>query len=388
MVTTFVDLAVEFKLPRWTGFWGSRFLGVTGGILFDMIQEGSSTALTAQYLYDFGTREPDAAFDQPLDALAQLGKDALRPLYAGEAHYASLRVRLRNKWTFWQAGRKPGMLEEFEAAFGAKPSILVPKDSQGRSTPIGASELGSATCRGMIFPRWTIPEAHTVLKSVSIYVGATHTTQARLSLYEGGTPGDASTATLIRDLGQTTGAVTEGWLKLPASDEPIDTAEHLWILFKIDGSFSVRYDATDPDDFIDFARVFTVSQGTDPTVPFNPILAAHDSVTGHFYNVRIETGPAAGSEYWSRFWIRFADGDHPITGPGVTIGSFVVGTDTLGPAGATTEYLNTLREITHRMKPVRYVPWDYRFVLSNGDIVNLQGYPRTVDPTYTYLQIA
>jgi hypothetical protein len=94
-------------------------------------------------------------------------------------------------------------------------------------------------------------------------------------------------------------------------------------------------------------------------------------------------------EYWSRFWLRFPVGSHPVTGPaGFVVGTGVVGTDRIGPEGFDTAEgaltWGLLRSIVRRMKPSQWVVWDYIFELGGGDEIRLQGKRRFQDPDYTY----
>lgn len=227
MADTHLDLLAEWRVPIWSsGHWGYRFAGITGGILQDMLAEGAATGLASTWLYPFRVRPFDQSFDQPTDALARLGDDAMLPLYPGESPHGSLRPRLRAKWTFWTGSPKAGLLSELVAA-----------------------GIGTATLT---------------------------------------VPGDYA----------------------PAS----------------------------PPD-------------------------SHD--------------------YWSRFWLTFPAGEHPITGPGVVWGLFTVG-DRLGPDGLTAEYHHLLRAIVRRLKPVQWVPWEYRFELASGGTIAIQGRVNPQDPDYVY----
>ena len=97
--------------------------------------------------------------------------------------------------------------------------------------------------------------------------------------------------------------------------------------------------------------------------------------------------PDSFTTYWSRFWVTFDEGDHPITGPGELCGGGALCGDgsACGPEGLTSTYLFQLRNIVRRMKPVDYVPWNYEFVLSGGtDKIVLMGHYRFEDPDYSY----
>lgn len=101
--------------------------------------------------------------------------------------------------------------------------------------------------------------------------------------------------------------------------------------------------------------------------------------------------PAPSTE-WSRFWLNFPAGTHPVTG----LGGFIVGTaggtvgiSRLGPAGlqsaAGATYLNTLKDVLKRMKPAQWIVWDIVFEVTPGVLyIYLQYKPRFADPHYAY----
>jgi hypothetical protein len=95
------------------------------------------------------------------------------------------------------------------------------------------------------------------------------------------------------------------------------------------------------------------------------------------------------TDYWSRFWVRFPVGSHPVTGPnGFVVGTSVVGTGRIGPDGFDTAdgalVFGLIRQIVNRMKPSQWVVWDYVFELGGGDEIRIQGHRRFQDPLYTY----
>jgi hypothetical protein len=94
--------------------------------------------------------------------------------------------------------------------------------------------------------------------------------------------------------------------------------------------------------------------------------------------------PDADPDNWSRFWLEFAEGDHPITGPGTIWGLYVLGVDHLGPDGLTAEYAHQLRAIVKRYKPIQWIPWQFQFALAGGHTISLQGSARPLDPFYVY----
>lgn len=102
--------------------------------------------------------------------------------------------------------------------------------------------------------------------------------------------------------------------------------------------------------------------------------------------------PAAN---WSRFWLNFPVGTHPVTGTGGFImgaASGTVGVSRLGPAGLQTAageaYLTQLKSVLGRMKPAQWVVWDIIFEVTPGALyIFLQYRPGRVsplDPHYAY----
>jgi hypothetical protein len=95
-------------------------------------------------------------------------------------------------------------------------------------------------------------------------------------------------------------------------------------------------------------------------------------------------------EYWSRFWLLFPEGTHPVTSPtGFVMGTSVVGTDYIGPVGLDSPegsvYLELLKSIVRRMKPAQWVCWDIIFEIEAGvEYVHLQFRPRFDDALYEY----
>lgn len=129
MANTHVELLEDWRIPLWSsGHWGGRYAGVVGGLLQDMLAEGAASGLAATWVYDFRPRAADLGFEQPNDAVARLGEDCMRPLYAGESPQQSAVPRIRSKWAFWTGSPKDGLVEELAAAGYGNPTILVPGD--------------------------------------------------------------------------------------------------------------------------------------------------------------------------------------------------------------------------------------------------------------------
>lgn len=138
MARTHIELVEEAKLPRWSSdgsevHFGERFAGVVCGLVNDVMAEGAATAVIAQYLY----QEPGQPYEQPLDSIERLGRDAMRPHYKGEHYINSTIPRLRNKWNFWTGSPKLGMIEEYGAAGFIGVTVAVPGDFGVEPNPVG-----------------------------------------------------------------------------------------------------------------------------------------------------------------------------------------------------------------------------------------------------------
>ncbi len=86
-------------------------------------------------------------------------------------------------------------------------------------------------------------EDNMVLKSVSVYVNGTHTSQVRIGVYEGGDLAvGPDNATLLCDAGTTLAGGTNQYLTRPCADTAITKNTPLWIAVKgNDGNFGVQY---------------------------------------------------------------------------------------------------------------------------------------------------
>ena len=99
--------------------------------------------------------------------------------------------------------------------------------------------------------------------------------------------------------------------------------------------------------------------------------------------------PPDPASYWSRFWVRFPLGTHPVTGgAGFVLGTSVVGTDRIGPAGLQSAtgaaYLTLLKSIVRRYKPAIWVCWNLEFEYASGKYIRLQVHKRYADANYIY----
>lgn len=122
-------------------------------------------------------------------------------------------------------------------------------------------------------------------------------------------------------------------------------------------------------------------------------LASELDRTGYFCSIVIPGEPDAPSDshgdFWARFWVDFADGDHPLTEPAAVVGSAVVGTDRIGPfaagdaGAAAARWWTGLLAVIARARPAQWVPWDIRLDLPSSTI-NLMAHYRFQDPDYVY----
>jgi len=114
-----------------------------------------------------------------------------------------------------------------------------------------------------------------VLLSVGLYVGALHSKQVRLAVYQGGSTTFPTGASLLEDLGQTTGSAVNQFISFSSSTNPIIARdEPLWIAAKgntVGGAFSLRWDAAIPEYsnfYTDHGRTVVAAMGTDDTTAF------------------------------------------------------------------------------------------------------------------------
>ncbi|MCP4605877.1 MAG: hypothetical protein GY847_36080, partial [Proteobacteria bacterium] len=98
-----------------------------------------------------------------------------------------------------------------------------------------------------------------ILRSASVYIGDSHSTQIRVAVYQGGSLSDGPDAedgaTLLKDFGQISGSATGTWIELTheGADIPIDKEDPLWVAVKGTGSdTSVRYKGTPAPSPMDF----------------------------------------------------------------------------------------------------------------------------------------
>ena len=85
-----------------------------------------------------------------------------------------------------------------------------------------------------------------ILKSVSVYVDNTHSSQVRLAVYQGGDLNSGPDgAALICDAGTTTGSATNQFLTLTCADTLILKNTPVWVAVKgNDAGFAVQYSSS------------------------------------------------------------------------------------------------------------------------------------------------
>ena len=154
------------------------------------------------------------------------------------------------------------------------------------------------------------------LQSVSVWCGDTHTEQVRLAVFLGGMSSGTSPtgATLLEDLGQTTGSVTNGWVQRNSPLKPgFPGSAVLWIAVKADnttGTFAMTYSAT-TDSWGDFSTDGQWTLSTEVAASDTAWSTAINSVTGpttYWYNARLTytVSTAPGVNVGTRIVQRFS----------------------------------------------------------------------------------
>lgn len=426
--TTINELAESYNLPRWSGFWGVRFLGTVGGLANDLLLEGAAAAVGAAFLQDFA---PGSYFyDQPLDALARLGQDSRLPFYATLTPPAQ-RARLRARWDFWAGAPQAGLLSELAAA-GITATLTVPGDLGAIPTSdapefvaVGANAEGA----GAISVPW--PAGHVVGQLGLLFVHSRHETVAtpagwNLLVNNGGGGVGTTGAALwvffrfaisgaeanaaVADSGTYTRGLILTFSDVLGFGQTLTTAigapqEMMFWPSTVapDGNeagqgalcvIAAAYQAADvaavtttiaglaerTDGFGSAAHAIYVGTGKAPSGP--ALTSASTFVSGGAGRFALASIILIRSSYWSRFWLDITGS--PLTGPGLSWGAHRVGLDILGPAGGTAEYFGQLREIVGRTKPAQWIPWEYRWPGVAGGTIRIQGTDRPLDPGYVY----
>jgi len=141
-----------------------------------------------------------------------------------------------------------------------------------------------------------------ILKKVQVYVGPTHGSQIRIGVYTGGALDDPEGATLLEDLGQTTGSGTSEWIEMTSSTEPsIPKNTPLWLSYKGStgsGTFDINYYGTTavPCDFQQGrGRCEVVSGSHDPSVAYASTVPAIVSFGDYWYTIYLEFEISTGT---------------------------------------------------------------------------------------------
>jgi hypothetical protein len=136
-----------------------------------------------------------------------------------------------------------------------------------------------------------------ILRSASIRVGATHSNQVRIAVYQGGalaTGPDA--ATLLKDFGLTTGSATNTWLTLThvGNDIDVNKTDPVWIAWKgNDSGFDIQYSASSAD-----AGDFQTARGR-----YNSVAVSSDESTSYPSTWPSDTG--AFADFWYSIYLTY-----------------------------------------------------------------------------------
>lgn len=124
----------------------------------------------------------------------------------------------------------------------------------GKQT-VGGSSSTASWARAMAILPNTFAVGDTLLKSMSMYVGSTHSGQCRFAVYQSDSENSPVGGDLIVDLGETSGSATNQFLTITANDEVLDPTRTTWVAMKRTSGFTAHYDGAggdkgdyDPDD--------------------------------------------------------------------------------------------------------------------------------------------
>lgn len=345
---TYVVAIADANIPVFRGFWGQRFIGIHVGLLNDRLAEAATQAVLSPYLYP----DPVAPFEQPLDAMDLLGLDCGRPHYTGEHYYTSFRERLRGKWDFWTGDPKAGMLEEFVAAGFTGTTLTVPRDWADRTDELLDLCIPAANQYKAMFNQHGVNITH------HFFADAVIATANATNL--------ASLLTLVNEIRTQVinhfGNVPSAFHSAPDTDSTIlgaasDITTAAALMDNLYGAWNRHQARGDIHRFglPDLTSYFTLHPDT----------------------------------YWSRFFLHFPAGSHPLTGPGVEwddVGPTWGDGDTVwGPEGGTPDFYGLVRRLANTYKPAEFVCWDAYFELPDLSIVTIQLFPRYEDAYYHYI---
>ena len=139
------------------------------------------------------------------------------------------------------------------------------------------------------------------LSRVELYVRGVHSAQVRVAVYRGGdADNNPHNATLVEDLGLTSGSGTDQWVGIDSVSKPSLTAsERLWIAVKgNDGGFRLHWDNSGGDDFFSYGyMVLSTFTGTDETVAWAATMleTGGDDIGHHALRLITESGSGGTS---------------------------------------------------------------------------------------------
>lgn len=135
----------------------------------------------------------------------------------------------------------------------------------------------------------SVPGKTMRLRSVSVYVGSSHSEQVRVAVYQGGSLSNPSGASLKYDFGQTSGSATDQWLTLnhPGSGVDLDWNTPTWIAVKANGGGFTYHFTDDSGKSYDFqsarGRFNSTTMSTDETVAFESSISSGGSFSDFWY---------------------------------------------------------------------------------------------------------
>lgn len=160
---------------------------------------------------------------------------------------------------------------------------------------VGYISTGLTACRlmGGTSPTPT-PGKKLVVKSISVYVGDTHSEQLRLALYQGGTLDNPAGATLKYDFGQTSGSGIDQWLTIthPTGGIDIVSNEVTWLAVKSNGGGFEFHSVSDSGKSYDMqsarGRWNSTSMSTDETAIYESSVSSGGSFNDFWYPIVIQ----------------------------------------------------------------------------------------------------
>jgi len=170
---------------------------------------------------------------------------------------------------------------------------------------IGGSDYAANWCRLMGGNSPNIDDM--ILQSVSIYVSTQHAKQVRVAVYQGGTTTIPTNATLLEDLGQTSGSGTNQWLLLLSATNPtIVKSIPTWIAIKGNtsgGNFLARATTTYPtsDFYSAHGRTDVGAMGADETAAFSATVPSGGVSADFWYSFYLTYSFEPPIKDWSNY---------------------------------------------------------------------------------------